>query len=122
MDKLRITKKLMPDKHWIKYLNENGDRKHLDLSGSANNFERATGYESQDELRAVGWHYVEGGQLCYELFNIGHTVFWVPAKPGPVMSVICAITGKSYQTYRDAFSEALRQGGWKTVPREEVQK
>ena len=122
MDKLRINKKLMPDKHWIKYLNENGDRKHLDLSGSANNFERATGYESQDDLRAVGWHYVEGGKLCHELFNIGHIVFWVPAKPGPVMRVICAITGKPYQTYRDAFSEALRQGGWKTVPREEVQK
>ena len=33
MDKLRISKKLMPDKHWIRYLNENGDKKHLDLAG-----------------------------------------------------------------------------------------
>ena len=121
MVKLRISKHTMPDKHWLKYINENGETKHVDLSGCANSFERATGYESQDGLRAVGWHYVEGGQFCYELFNIGHTVLWAPAKPGPVMSILCAITGKSYQMHLDSFAEALRAGGWKTVDRNEVQ-
>ena len=81
MDKLRINKKIMPDKHWIKYLNENGDRKHLDLSGSANNFERATGYQSQDDLRAVGWHYVEGGKLAMSCSTSGISSSGFPQSP-----------------------------------------
>ena len=87
MTRIPLSKKILPDKYWLVYLNENGDRKHIDLSGCAGSFARNTGAVSEDGLRAVGWRYEEQGQVCYELFNVGHTVVFAPRKPGLVQTL-----------------------------------
>lgn len=124
MQRIPITKNNLPDRHWLVFQNENGDKKHVDLSGCAGSFERSTGYRSQDGLRAVGWRYEEGGQLCYELFNIGHTVMYASLRPGPVTRLLCLLRGQDPQKAQEAFlasfENALHAGGWKTVPKDEV--
>ena len=121
-----ISTRNLPGKHWLVYVNENGEKKHIDLSGCAGSFARTTGYESQDGLRAVGWRYEDQGQLCYELFNVGHTVFFAPLKPGMVRLLGYLISGKkteeAHKAFLDSFEEALNRGGWKTVAREDVAK
>jgi len=126
MQRISITKKNLPDKHWLVYANENGMRKHVDLSGCAGSFERTTGYVSRDSFRAVGWRYTEGGQLCHELFNVGHIVLCAPLKPTLVMTLSYLLQGKkpeqAHKEYLDSFEAALNVGGWKTVDRSEVDK
>lgn len=125
MVRLPISKHTLPDKHWLVYVNDDGVKKHIDLSGCAGSFERSTGYVSQDGLRAVGWRYAQNGQLCYELFNVGHTVVWGPLQPNPIRALLYTLSGKdpreAHSAFLASFEEALAKGGWKTVPREEVQ-
>ena len=122
MIRIPLSKKILPDKYWLVYVNENGDRKHIDLSGCASSFARNTGYVSEDGLRAVGWRYEEQGQVCYELFNVGHTVVFAPRKPGLVQTLGYMLSGKKPEEAQEAliasFEEALNRGGWKTVERE----
>ena len=122
MTRIPLSKKILPDKYWLVYVNENGDRKHIDLSGCAGSFARNTGYVSEDGLRAVGWRYEEQGQVCYELFNVGHTVVFAPRKPGLVQTLGYMLSGKKPEEAQEAliasFEEALNRGGWKTVERE----
>ena len=124
MLRIRITKKSLPGKHWLVYFNDNGEKKHIDLSGCAGSFARTTGYVSQDGFRAVGLRYEEGGQLCYEMFNIGHTLFCAPLKPDPIQTLVYLLQGKkpaeAHKAYLEAFEAALHQGGWKTIERSEV--
>ena len=126
MVRIPLSSKTLPDKHWFVYLNEDAGKKHVDLSGCAGSFERNTGYVSQDGLRAVGWRYEERGQLCYELFNVGHTVVFAPVKPGLVQTLGYMLSGKkseeAHQAFLASFEEALNRGGWKTVKREELTK
>ncbi len=124
MRRIPITKHMMPDKHWLVYRNDDGVIKHVDLSGCANNFSHATGYVSEDNLRAVGYRYEENGQLCYELFNIGHIVLFVPMKPDLIKLIAYRFQGldpkEAHKEYLNTFETALNQGGWKTVERKEV--
>ena len=125
METLPLTKKLFPDKHWLKFINENGALKHVDLSGCANNFSRATGYESTDGLRAVGWRYQKGNQICIELFNIGHMLLVTSAQPNPIQALGYLFTGKNpqkgHKEFLESFDKALEVGGWKVVDRAEVE-
>lgn len=124
MQRIRITKRTMPDKHWLVYTNDDGVTKHVDLSGCANNFAHATGYASEDNLRTVGWRYEEDGLLCYELFNIGHTVLFVSMRPDPIKLIGYLLRGKdpkeAHKEYLGAFETALNLGGWKTLERKEA--
>lgn len=123
MVRIPLSNKNLPDKHWFVYLNEDGSKKHVDLSGCAGSFERNTGYVSEDGLRAVGWRYEEKGQLCYELFNVGHTVVCAPVKPGLMQTLGYLLSGKkaeeAHRAFLASFEEALNRGGWKTVARED---
>lgn len=125
MVRIPLSKRTLPDKHWLVYVNEAGEKKHVDLSGCAGSFERNTGYVSQDGLRAVGWRYEEQGQVCYELFNVGHTVLYVPKKPGLVQTLGYMLSGKkpeeAHGEFLASFEAALNRGGWKIVEREAVQ-
>ena len=124
MLRIRVTKNTLPDKYWLVYSTEEGTVKHVDLSGCAASFERISGYVSEDGLRAVGWHYEEGGQKCWELFNIGHTLMYAPLRPSLLQTVGYLLRGKepkaAHKEYLEAFEAALNQGGWKTVDRNEV--
>lgn len=126
MQRIRITKNTLPDKYWLVYYNENGTLKHMDLSGCAGSFERVTGYVSEDGLRAVGWRYEEDGMLCYELFNIGHTVMYAPVRPGVMQMMGYLLRGKNpgeaHRVFLGEFEAALNRGGWKTVERKEVER
>ena len=121
MVRIPLSKRTLPGKHWLVYIDDNGDKKHVDLSGCACSFEKITGYVSSDGLRAIGWRYEEGGQLCYELFNVGHTVLFAPVKPSFVQTLGYILSGKKPEdAHKDllaSFEEALNQGGWKTVQR-----
>ena len=122
MVRIPLSTKNLPDKHWFVYINDSGEKKHVDLSGCAGSFARNTGYVSEDGLRAVGWRYEENGQLCYELFNVGHTVIFASVKPGLAQSLGYLFSGKNaedaHKAYLSSFEEALNRGGWKTVARE----
>lgn len=124
MVRIPLSKRTLPDQHWLVYFNDDGMKKHIDLSGCAWSFEKITGYVSADGLRAVGWRYEEDGQLCYELFNIGHTVVSAPVKPGLIQTIGYLLSGKkpeeAHKDFLTSFEKALNQGGWKTVKREEV--
>lgn len=126
MVRIPMSSKNLPDKHWLMYINDSGEKKHVDLSGCAGSFEHKTGYVSQDGLRAVGWRYEEKGQLCYELFNVGHTVIYAPVKPGLMQALGYMLSGKkteeAHNAFLTSFEEALNRGGWKTVEREELSK
>lgn len=123
MVKLPLRKDALPGKHWLVYMNDYGEKKYIDLAGCACSFALVSGYVSEDGLRAVGWRYREQGQLCYELFNIGHTVFYAPLAPSFLQSLGYLLSGKSpkdgHKAFLASFEEALNQNGWKTVPREE---
>lgn len=124
MLKIPITNETMPGKHWIGYVNDDQEKKYIDLSGCACNFALITDYVSSDNLRAVGWRYEENGRLCYELFNAGHTVFYAPIKPTFLQVVGYMMTGKKAETahkaFLAAFEDALNKGGWKTIEREDM--
>ena len=124
MVRIPITKRVLPDKYWLVYTNDDGRKKHIDLSGCACSFEKITGYISSDDLRAVGWHYEEDGQLCYELFNVGHTVLFTPIKPGLIQTIGYLFSGKkledAHKEFLDSFEVSLNRGGWKTIKREEL--
>ena len=121
---LRLTKNLFPDKYWLKYANADGSLKHIDLSGCANNFTAATGYKSQDELRAIGWQYVRDNQICFELFNVGHTLLTAPVNPGPMQALGYLLSGKNpqqgHKEFLESFEKALAVGGWKVIYKDEV--
>lgn len=123
---ISLSSKHMPDKHRFVYVNENDEKKHVDLSGFAGSFPRKTGYVSDDGLRAVGWRYKEEGQLCYELFNVGHTAVCAPVKPCRMQALGYLLSGKrtekSHKAFLASFEDALNRGGWKTVAREEINK
>lgn len=126
MVRIPLSAKTLPDKHWLFYMNDSGEKKHVDLSGCAGSFERNTGYQSNDGFRAVGWRYEEKGMLCYELFNVGHTVIFAPVKPGLAQTLGYLLTGKkaedAHKAFLASFEEALHVGGWKTVEREALNK
>ena len=126
MQRVRITQKNMPGKHWLVYCNDDHIKKHIYLPGCAETFELSTGYRSNDGLRAVGWHYEEGGQLCYELFNVGHTILYAPLQLGPVHTLLYRLRMKNpveeHRAFLQKFEDLLNQGGWKTIAREEVGK
>lgn len=126
MVRIPFSPKNLPDKHWLVYINDSGEKKHVYLSGCAESFERKTGFVSHDGLRAVGWRYEEKGLLCYELFNVGHTVICAPVKPSLVQSLGYMLSGKkteeAHNAFLASFEEALNRGGWKTVEREELSK
>ena len=121
-----LSQRTLPDKHWLVYVNDNGEKKHVDLSGCAGSFARNTGYVSEDGLRAVGWRYEQKGMLCYELFNVGHTVVCASLKPSLVQTLGYVLSGKkpeeAHKGFLASFEEALNRGGWKTVEREETDK
>ncbi len=124
MVRIPLSAKNLPDKHWFVYVNENRVTKHVDLSGCAGSFYGNTGYVSDDGLRAVGWRYEEKGQLCYELFNVGHTVVCASLKPSLGQTLGYLLSGKkneeAHAAFLVSFEEALNRGGWKTVIREEM--
>ena len=126
MIRIPFTAKNLPDKHWLVFMNEDGSKKHVYLSGCAGTFELQTGYVSEDGLRAVGWHYEEQGMLCYELFNVGHLVLFAPLKPNLVQTLGYMLSGKkpeeAHKAFLASFEEALNRGGWKTVAREDAAK
>lgn len=115
----------MPDNYWVAYVNEDGEKSRIGLSSCANSFRYSTGYTSEDTLKVVGWRYEENGELCYELFNVGHTVFYVPLRPSIFLLLACFLSGKNLEeTHRTklyAFEKSLNQGGWKTIERKEMQ-
>lgn len=119
-----LTKKIFPDKYWLKFADENGILKYVDLSGCANNFSRATGYKSKDDLQAIGWQYISNDQLCFELFNVGHTLLTIPVQPGPIQALSYLLSGKSpqqgHREFIESFEKALALGGWKIVKKDEV--
>ena len=119
-----LTQRIFPDKYWLKYTSSDGMLKHIDLSGCANAFSRVTGYESQDDLRAVGWQYISGDQICFELFNVGHTLLTVPLQPTLLQSLGYLLSGKKpqqgHQAFLESFEKALAVGGWKIVQKDEV--
>ena len=125
MIKLPISKTTLPDKYWLFYTNDSGEEKYADLTGCAGNFARVTGYVSTDGLQAVGWRYEEQGQLCYELFNVGHLVLFAPLKPSPFQILKYLLSGKkpdaAHRDFLFSFETALNRGGWKTVEREDAQ-
>ena len=86
----------------------------------------ALGYVSEDGLRAVGWRYEQKGMLCYELFNVGHTVVCASLKPSLVQTLGYVLSGKkpeeAHKGFLASFEEALNRGGWKTVEREAADK
>ena len=113
------------DKHWLFYFNDSKEEKYVDLTGCAGNFAKITGYVSTDSLRPVGWRYEDQGQLCYELFNIGHLVLFAPLKPNPFQILKYLLSGKkpedAHQVFLSSLESSLNRGGWKTVDRKEVQ-
>lgn len=123
--KISLSKRTLPDQYWLVYINNDGIKKHVALSGCACCFEKITGYVSSDGLRAVGWRYEEAGELCYELFNVGHTVLFAPIKPSLIQTIGYLLSSKkpedAHKEFLASFEEALNRGGWKTVNREEIQ-
>ena len=115
MVRIPLSSKNLPDKHWLMHINDSGEKKHVDLSGCAGSFERKTGLVSQDGLRAVDCRYEEKGLLCYELFNVGHTVIYAPVKPGPVQTLGYMPSGKkteeAHKAFLASFQEAMNRGG-----------
>lgn len=121
MAKVKMSKHYYPDRHWLRYVDENGMVKQVSLSGCANSFRLATGnaYDTGDGLRSVGWRYEENGCLVYEMFSVGHLQLYMSLQPGLVDRLCCLLRGQKVQeVYRDkleAFERALNAGGWKTV-------
>lgn len=119
-----LTQRIFPDKYWLKYTDKDGLLKHVNLSGCANTFSHITGYESQDGLRAIGWQYISGNQICFELFNVGHTLLTVPLQPTTMQSLGYLLSGKSpqqgHKELLEGFEKALAVGGWKIVQKDEV--
>ena len=111
-----LSQRTLPDKHWLVYVNDNGEKKHVDLSGCAGSFARNTGYVSEDGLRAVGWRYEQKGMLCYELFNVGHTLIKFPLTPNFVQKLLGGknAADKLRQQYGE-FEQKLNGYGLKTV-------
>ena len=119
-----LTKSIFPDKYWLKYANEDRIVKHISLSGCANTFSHITGYESQDGLRAIGWQYISDNQICFELFNVGHTLLTVPVQPTVMQALGYLLSGKNpqqgHKEFLESFEKALAAGGWKVVHKNEV--
>lgn len=121
MVKVRLNKNHFPDKYWLRYCNDAGLVKQVNLTGCANSFRLATdnAYDTGDGMQCVGWRYEEDGCLCYELFCIGHLQLSVPLHPSLTDRVKYLLQGKkadeAYQEKLKAFEKALNKGGWKTV-------
>ena len=121
MVKVKLNKRYFPDKYWLRYVNESGVTKQVNLSACANSFSLATGsaYDTGDGLRSVGWRYEADGCLCYELFCVGPLQLYLPLQPGLMDRVRYLLQGKhpqeGYREKLEAFEQALNRGGWKTV-------
>ena len=121
MNKVQLSKELFPDQYWIRYRNEDGYCRNISLSACANSFRLVTNgaYADDDGMRCVGWRYEEDGDLCYELFSIGHLVLTISLTPSLIERVCCLVQGKDVQeVHREkimAFEAALNRGGWKTI-------
>ena len=124
MVRIPLSVQKLLDKHWLVYVNENGEKKHVDMAGCEGSCERNTGCVFDSGLQAVGCLYQKKGQLCYELFNGVHTVICTPVKYSLVQTLGYLHSGKNAEeTYRGilaSFEETLNQGVWKTVAREEI--
>ena len=119
MVRIPIFKGIHPDKHWLVDINKDGQHKHVGLLGCACSFENVVGYMSSDSLRAVSRHYEEDGNLYYELFNIGRSVFLTSIKLGLIRKLGYLLSGKEHETAHkeilSTFETALHLSGWKTV-------
>ena len=121
MVKLKLHKRFFPDQYWLRYTNEAGVLKQVNLAGCANSFKLATdnAYDTGDGLRAVGWRYEEDGCLCCEIFSVGHVQLYIPLRPGFAACVSYLLRGKkpgqACYDKLESFEQALNRGGWKTV-------
>lgn len=107
------------NEYWIVYLKANGASAHIQLSACANNFAIHHGDDDADGKKCVGVRYEKNGCLCYELFNVGHTLIRFPRKPGLAQSLKALLKGKTgadllREQYED-FERRLNEFGWKTV-------
>ena len=128
MFKIRLTNANFPDAYWLRYRNEDGVIKHVDLSSCANNFRLVVGESASEDdgLSCVGWRYEENECLCYELFCVGHLVLYTPLKPC-LLDLICGLlSGKDADVLRrekaHSFEKALNKSGWKTVEKQGMSK
>ena len=123
MVRVKINKKFFSDRYWMGYTTESGVSKQVSLSSCANNFRLATDnrYDTGNGLQCIGWRYEEAGNLCYELFCVGHLQLYMPLQPGLKDMLLCLLKGKKiqegYQEKLKAFELALNQRGWKVVER-----
>lgn len=123
MLKIKIDKKCYPDQYWLEYINETGVLKKVSLTGCANSFRLATdhAFDTDDGMQGVGWRYEEDGNLCYEIFCVGHLQFYTPLQPSLKDRIVYLFKGKkaeeAHKQKLEAFERALNLGGWKTVER-----
>lgn len=107
------------NEYWLVYRGRDGAEGYIDLSASANTFEKSRQYTSDDGLRCVGLRYIKGGNLCYELFNIGHVTLYLPVRPNPVFALIARLMGKDpvarQQEMYDEVEKKFNACGWKTI-------
>lgn len=119
MNGLHISRIIDINEYWLVYRTNSGGEGYIDLSASANTFEKTHQYTSDDGLRCVGLRYTRGGSLCYELFNIGHPVLCCPARPDLIASLIWRLQGKDpaamQRALYDDVEARLNAAGWKTV-------
>jgi len=121
MVKINMNKSLIADKYWIRYTNEVGMLKQVNLTGCANNFALSTNnaYDTGDGLRCVGWRYEEDGSMCYELFCVGHLVLCVSLRPSLTDRIRYLLRGRNAEeAHRETvakFEKALNERGWKTI-------
>ena len=84
-EKIPLKKQFYPDQYWLRYVDDESEKKTVSLSACANSFKLVPQgrYASDDGLKCVGWRYEEAGQLCFELFSAGHVVFTTTLYPRP---------------------------------------
>ena len=121
MIKVKLNKKSFSDRYWLGYVTESGVSKQVSLPSCANSFRLATDnrYDTGDGLQGIGWRYKENGNLCYELFCVGHLQLYMPLQPGLKDCIVFTLQGKkvaeAYQRKLEAFEKTLNQFGWKTI-------
>ena len=121
MIRVKINKKSFSDRYWLRYVTESGGSKQVSLPSCANSFRLATEnrYDTGDGLQCVGWRYEKDGDLCYELFCVGHVQLYMSLQPSLKDVLLYLLKGKkineAHQRKLEAFELALNERGWKTV-------
>ena len=120
MTEISIRKIREINQFWLVYARDEGDG-HIQLSACANNFRIHHGCDDGDGLQCVGLRYEKDGFGCYELFNVGHLVLCTPLRPGILQQLAYRLQGKdpeeAHRKTLEAFEDALKVGGWMTLPR-----